>query len=133
MKITNISSIGIRRDYMSLFHDKLAYSAGRQTGKFLRGPVPWRYLTRAAALPGKCLHLAVILWQRRGQERVNTVTLSSRAAREFGVKWQSARRALRNLEGAGLVRVHRTAGKAPRVEILVGKGGDPQAVEIPNE
>ena len=109
---------------MDLFHDRLAYSAGRQIGKFLRGPVPWRYLTQAAALPGKCLHLAVILWQRRGQEKSNTVALSRQAARELGVTWHSARRALRKLEGAGLVRVDRTAGRAPRVEIVTGGQGE---------
>jgi hypothetical protein len=89
--------------------------------KFLRGPIPWWWLVKAANAPGKALHLAAVLWQRKGVTRSSHVTLSARSMIELGVKWDAARRALAYLESIGLVRVKRTVGRSPRVEIVTSE------------
>jgi hypothetical protein len=94
--------------------------------KFLRGPIPCWWLVKAARLPGKALHLAAVLWQRKGVVRSNHVTLSARSMSELGVKWDAVRRALKHMENAGLVRVGRTVGRSPRVEIVTS---EPEASE----
>ena len=30
--------------------------------KFLKGPIPWQWLEVAANLPGKSLHVAIVIW-----------------------------------------------------------------------
>jgi hypothetical protein len=35
----------------------------RRAERFLRGPVPWPWLVRAMALPGKALAVGLILWR----------------------------------------------------------------------
>jgi hypothetical protein len=79
-------------------------------GLYLRGPVPWPWLLRAAALPGKALVLGLMLWQLAGMRRVRSVTFCLSRAAKDGVPLSTARRALRALERAGLVTVERPAG-----------------------
>jgi hypothetical protein len=35
--------------------------------KFLRGPIPWKWLIRAGRLPGKALQVGLLLWQAAGE------------------------------------------------------------------
>jgi len=30
--------------------------------KFLKGPIPWDWISRAAKQPGKAVHVALVLW-----------------------------------------------------------------------
>jgi hypothetical protein len=86
---------------------------------FLMGPIPLAWLHVAMALPGKALHVAVELWYLAGLRSRREVVLSlSRLAGVGGFDRATASRALASLEGAGLVRVVRHVGRAPRVEIL---------------
>jgi hypothetical protein len=87
--------------------------------RFLKGPIPWPWLTRAAACPGKALAVAVALWFRGGLTGANTVSLSlSGLKEEMGVQRDAARRGLKELEMAGLVLVEHRVGCQPRVTIL---------------
>lgn len=85
---------------------------------FLRGPVPWPWLERAARLPGKgaVLRLSLILWREAGRQNRRTVKLSLRQL-PLNVSKQAARRALRSLEVAGLVSVRRLPGNGLNVTI----------------
>src|SRR5262245_40184815 len=69
---------------------------------FLRGPVPWSWLELAARLPGKALALSLCLWREAGRRRRRTVKLCLPRV-GLGVNEHAARRALRELERAGLV------------------------------
>jgi hypothetical protein len=91
---------------------------------FLRGPVPWAWLEQAARLPGKALALSLVLWREAGRKNRREVRLSL-ARVCLGVSEQAARRALRQLAGAGLVFVRRLQGRSLEVTINDGSDGVP--------
>ena len=86
--------------------------------RFLLGPVPWAWVQRAAQLPGKPLHVGIALYQRAGMEKSDTVKLSNGVLEDMGVDRYAKRRALKDLEKAGLVSVKRRHGRSPVVTIL---------------
>lgn len=86
--------------------------------RFLKGPVPWNWLARAASLPGRALHMGNVLWYWAGITRTRVVAISlSRVAREFGVSRTALARGLAALERAELVSVERHAGRKPTVTL----------------
>jgi hypothetical protein len=96
--------------------------------KFLKGPIPWPWLARAFGLPGKALHVALLLWREAGCRRSRTVRLCLNGGLPAGLNRQSARRGLRQLEGAGLVEVRHYPGKGLDVTLrdtpAGGTGGE---------
>src|SRR5262245_32363581 len=89
----------------------------RQGEKFLKGPIPWPWLERAFELPGKALHVAVLLWQEVGCRSCRTVRFCLNGELPRGLNRQSARRGLRQLVSAGLVEVRRFPGKGLEVTL----------------
>jgi hypothetical protein len=91
----------------------------RADERFLRGPIPWAWLVRAARQPGHALHVAVALWHLSGLHRqAAQVVLHSAVLRELGIARTTAYRALTALEDAALVAVERHPGRLPRVTLL---------------
>jgi hypothetical protein len=76
------------------------------------------WLIRAAHLPGKALHVGMVLWYRAGVTRSMTVTLTRTWLRRFGVQHPTGWRGLQQLEAAGLVFVERSGKRNPRVTLL---------------
>ena len=87
-------------------------------GLFLRGPIPWDWLTVASEQPGKALHVGLVLWFLQGLKKNYTVPLSQDKLRKIGVTRSSAYRGLASLEKAGLVSVVRHIGRNSIVTIL---------------
>jgi hypothetical protein len=85
---------------------------------FLKGPVPWRWLTTAARLPGKALQVGLLLWKEAGCHKNRCVALCLSHGAEVGVTRKAGRHALRRLEAAGLVRVERLPGRSLQVTLL---------------
>lgn len=96
-------------------------------GHFVRGPIPWDWIQRAANLRGRALDVGIALWYMDGFERTGTVKSQPSVIRELGVDRHAEYRALRALEKAGLVSVQRKRGAAPVVTItrLARQGGFP--------
>ena len=93
--------------------------ARRPGEKFLKGPIPWPWLTKAMSLPGRALHVGLRLWLESGMARSMDVAPSlSSMERDAGVSRFAASRGLAALEAAGLVAVERHAGRKPRVRLL---------------
>ena len=92
----------------------------RNTGRgwFLKGPIPLAWLMSAARLPGRALHIGVLLWFRAGLTRSKSVKLSGQHARLFDIDRHAKARALHQLERARLVSVYRARGRSPVVTIL---------------
>ena len=86
--------------------------------KFLKGPIPWNWLSSAACLPGQSLHVAIVIWFLSGVTKNRVVTLSGATLRALGVSRHASYRGLSWLEEANLVRVKRHAGRNPIVTIL---------------
>jgi hypothetical protein len=86
--------------------------------KFIKGPIPWNWITRAGCLPGKALQVAVTIWFLAGIKRTGTIQLSNKCLRDIGVNRYSKNRALKSLEINRLVAVERHKGRSPVVTIL---------------
>ncbi len=105
----------------------------RPGDRFLRGPVPWDWLRRAAALPGKALAAGLLLWLEAGCARSRTVRFSKARSADLGCHPHTVRRGLRQLEGARLVSVERLAGRSVNVTLLdarVAPGDGPAATAV---
>jgi hypothetical protein len=86
--------------------------------KFLKGPIPLSWLTRAANLRGKAVHVALALWFQAGVERSATIKLNLSRLQAFGVERSAGSRALTMLAACRLVVVRQRPGCAPIVTIL---------------
>ena len=86
--------------------------------KFLKGPIPWRWLTKVANLSGKTLHVGIALKLLVGLKKTNVVKMQSARLVELGVSRQCYSRALKELEDARLITVDRKPGQTPWVTIL---------------
>lgn len=98
---------------------------GRTTGPprhgpgefFLRGPIPWVWLSRAAELPGRALAIAVVLWHYAGMTGTALVPLNL-SSLPLKIDRSSASRGIVALERAGLVRVSRRPGRKLLVTLV---------------
>ncbi len=86
--------------------------------KFLKGPIPLDWLSTAANLPGKSLHVAIAIWFTASLKKSPTVSLSNLASLPFGLDRNAKYRALQWLEAAGLIAVDRKLGRSPMVTLL---------------
>ena len=110
--------------YMHTYQDQLDAANERQaqkkTKRFVRGPISLDWLSRAFSLPGKAGAIGLALWWRAGLTKSQQeLCLTAEHVSVFGVTSRHGRvEALRRLEEAGLIRVHRHANRAPRVDII---------------
>lgn len=103
-----------------------------KTGEwFVKGPIPGEWLSEAAKLPGRVLHVGVALWFAAGLSKQREVKLTRQLLARFGIKPDAGRWALKKLETAGLVSVHRTSGRSPIVTIEPFASGK-NSVAIPS-
>lgn len=86
--------------------------------RFLKGPIPWAWVEKAGSLPGKSLHVALLLWQEVGWRKTRTVKFCLNGRLPGLLNRQSARRGIRQLEAAGLVSVIRKPGHGLEVTLL---------------
>jgi hypothetical protein len=90
----------------------------RRADRFLKGPVPWSWLLRAMQLPGKALALGLMLWFQCGLTGRWTIHFCLPRAAAEGIPITTARRAMRELERAGLVTIRRRPGRGLEVTLL---------------
>ena len=86
--------------------------------KFLKGPVPWDWVERAALLPGKALLVGLAIWRLSGAMKSKTVRLGNSELIALGVNRSAKSRALKALENAGLVGINQRPGMLPVVTLL---------------
>ena len=98
---------------------------------FVKGPIPWAWLTQAARLPGKALHVAIVIWFLAGMRRKREILMASKYLELAGVKRHSAYRGLQHLEAAGLISVERRRGRSPVITAVRMPG--PSAGNGPEE
>ncbi len=78
----------------------------------------------AMKLPGKALAVGLMLWLERGMKDRRTVLFCLNRAAADGIPTTTARRAVRELERAGLVAIHRKPGRGLEVTILEVPAGE---------
>lgn len=76
------------------------------------------WFVRAAHLPGRTFHLAVVLHLLAVSQSTLRVELGNIASLQFGLDRNAKYRALACLEDAGLVKVERKLGRSPIVTLL---------------
>jgi DNA-binding transcriptional ArsR family regulator len=76
------------------------------------------WLEAAARLPGRSMHVAVVLMRLSTVGQTDRVVLSNRACERLGLDRNAKYRALLSLESAGLIKVHRKQGQSPIVNIV---------------
>jgi hypothetical protein len=86
--------------------------------KFVKGPVPWSWIEAAGRLRGQALLVGMLLWREAGCVKSRTVRLSQSRAAGLGMHRDTAKRALRSLQEAGLVSLYRRPGRALDVTLL---------------
>ena len=86
--------------------------------KFLKGPIPWKWIVLAARQPGKALHVAIVLWFWAGILGSGEVKLNNILLKTMGVTRSAKYRSLQSLEQAGLISVAQFKGKSPVVTLL---------------
>ena len=87
--------------------------------RFLRGPIPLPWLSSAARLPGKALHVGLAIWLEAGFRNTAVVPLSNVAGQHFGLDRNAKYRGLRSLEQAGLIMAERRPGRSPIITIVM--------------
>ncbi len=89
----------------------------RIAGRFLK-KTPLDPLQRAARIRGRALHVYLAIRHRCDLRREQMVTLPAAYLRAFGIGKDVKRRALAELETAGLIRVERLVGRTARVTLM---------------
>lgn len=85
--------------------------------KFLKGPIPLSWLSRALKEGRPALATALVLWYLAGLKRTRIVTPTWRSWQLFDVPPDTGRRGVAALEKAGLILVDRHRGRCPVITI----------------
>ena len=86
---------------------------------FIKGPIDLEWISAAASLPGKALHVALALMWVSGLKKSKVdLKLTRQAYERFHVSRKTVASNLHVLEKAGLIRVTRSTGKKSLVTIL---------------
>ena len=93
-------------------------------GRFLRGPIPWDWLCAVARLPGKALHVGLVLWHVVGLKKSREVKLERRHLHSFGLGRKAVYAGLKAMEEQGLVGLSKKTGGRPTITILKGDEDD---------
>ena len=88
-------------------------------GKFIAGPIPVSWVCQAGRLGIKPLLVGLALWHIRGLRKNHTFIVSNLMLRDWGIQPDAKRRALRKLQGAGLITVERQGKRSPQATLLV--------------
>jgi hypothetical protein len=100
-------------------HRRSAASSGP---RFIAGPVDVAWLQRARTLGVTALWVGLGLWFLRGLKRRDSFLVSNIAMQAWEVEPDAKSRALRALEGAGLIAVERRGRRSPLVTIRPAGG-----------
>ncbi len=91
--------------------------------RFVKGPIPYLWIVRAAALPGKALHVGVALWYLSGLKKNKTIKAGGTVFIDLGISPRAKSRALRLFKEAGLITVEQKPGRVPIVTLLWRENG----------
>jgi hypothetical protein len=90
----------------------------RRRGWFVKGPLDGEWIGKAAALPGKSLHVALAIQYKAGLTKSSHVKVTNQDRERFSLKPDAYRRGLKALEAAGLVKVVRKPGACAQISIV---------------
>jgi len=95
-----------------------SYGPKGRVSKFIKGPIPFDWMAKANALPGKAGPVGLGLWFLEGVQRKRAIKLTGEIEILAGCERKAVANALKELEQAGLIAVTRHKGARPMVEVL---------------
>ncbi|MCK9387705.1 MAG: hypothetical protein M0Q22_04840 [Sulfuritalea sp.] len=95
-----------------------SHTARAPTKKFIKGPIPLEWISRANVLPGKAGAVGLALWFLAGVQRSQTVKLTGEIEKIAGCGRKAVYAGLAALEEVGLVRVERRRGARAVVKVI---------------
>ena len=93
------------------------YQQKSDVGKFIKGPIDFRWMQKANSLPGKAGAVGLSLWFLQGVKQSSTFIVSSEAEKLTACSRQAYSRALLALAKEGLIRIQARPGARPTVTI----------------
>jgi len=93
--------------------------ARTRTGRFIKGPIPWDFITKSARLPGKTLHVVIGLCYLSGLKKTKTLKMQGKILEELGVSRHAYNRALKLLEKEGIISTQWRKGQTPEITLLL--------------
>lgn len=86
--------------------------------KFIKGPIPLPWIVKASSVDSKALSVAWVIWLYHGLNKSQLFKLSNKDLSNIDISRQTKSRVLKKLEQAELIKVSRSAGKSPIIEII---------------
>ena len=120
MSITYTSDLQIPVRRLQLDRASSTLRVARPKELFVRGPIPLEWLSKAAALPGKTLNVALALWWLQGMSKGQPLKLTRSALKHLNIERDAASAGLARLERAGLIALQRRPGQRPTISIVAG-------------
>lgn len=96
------------------------------TELFLKGPIPLKWLSVAASLPGKSINVALAINWLDGMNRGKPFKLTKKALGLFNISKDAANDALNRLAAAGLISLDRRPGQRPTIRVLGAERTSPK-------
>lgn len=124
MDFTEFSEFEIKTDFLTPSKVDLSPKIKRVGWKFLRGPIPWTWLSKASKVSEKGLHIAIGLWLIAGMSKKKTVKMQKKILQDLGVTRHAFYRARDKMEEVGLISVERKPGQTHLITLLVDGGED---------
>jgi len=103
-----------------VFNARTGTHETRAQDRFIKGPIPLEWITRANALPGKAGAVGLALWFLVGVTGSRTIKLTGEVERIAACNRKTVYQALTALEGASLISVTRRSGARPTTTIISG-------------
>jgi hypothetical protein len=100
-------------------HQTGDYEARSHHPKFIKGPIPLDWISKANSLPGKAGAVGLALWFLVGVTRSTTIKITGQIEEIAACGRKAVYSALEALDSAGLIRKSNAAGCRPTVEICV--------------
>ena len=85
--------------------------------RFIKGPIPWDWISKAANLSGGVLKVSLAIWFLAGMKKTATIKLSNSILDELGVSRRTKYRSLKAMENAGLITISQLSGNSPEIKI----------------
>lgn len=99
-----------------LSSNKIPKHSGKE--RFLKGPIPLKWICEATRLPGQTWNVATAIWYLVGLNNSPTIKLTQTVLNQFGITRYAKYRALNELEATGLIKIDSSHGKNPVVTVL---------------
>ncbi len=97
--------------------DRQALPRHREGERFVRGPIPMKWLKLASTCGSRAEAVSLLLWYTAGWQKSNPVKLTPSVLAELKVHPKTGRQVLKKMEEIGLVKVEFRRGRSPVVTI----------------